>query len=69
MTDKNISLDDEVVCQCSGTTRAKVQNLFEQGLNIEEISQRTGIITGCGGCEWDIAQLVNELSAQQHESS
>ena len=57
-------LVDDVICQCSGTTRAKVQNLFEQGLNIEEISQRTGIVTGCGGCEWDIAELVNELSAQ-----
>lgn len=64
MSAKNITLVDDVICQCSGTTRAKVQNLFEQGLNIEEISQRTGIVTGCGGCEWDIAELVNELTAQ-----
>lgn len=64
MSAKNITLADYVICQCSGTTRTHVQRLFEQGLNIDDISRRTGVISGCGGCEWDIAQLVNELSAQ-----
>lgn len=64
MSAKNITLVDDVICQCSGTTRAKVQNLFEQGCNLDDISRRTGVISGCGGCEWDIAELVNELTAQ-----
>ena len=66
MIAKNIALVDAVICQCSGTTRAHVQRLFEQGCNIDDISRRTGVISGCGGCEWDIAQLVNELSKHKN---
>lgn len=55
---------DEVMCSCSGTTRCEVQALFEQGLDMEAISRRTGAISGCGGCEWDIAQLLEDLAAQ-----
>lgn len=54
----------EVMCPCSGTTRSKIQNLFEQGLDMDAISRRTGALSGCGGCEWDIAQLMNELAGQ-----
>ena len=66
MPAKNIKPVDDVICQCSGTTRAHVQRLFEQGCNIDDISRRTGVISGCGGCEWDIAQLVNELSKHKN---
>jgi bacterioferritin-associated ferredoxin len=52
---------DEVICPCSGTTRGRVQDMFEQGLDMDTISRRTGAISGCGGCEWDIQQLLDEL--------
>lgn len=55
---------DEVMCSCSGTTRHEVHALFELGLDMEAISRRTGAISGCGGCEWDIAQLLEDLAAQ-----
>jgi bacterioferritin-associated ferredoxin len=35
--------------------------MFEQGLDMDTISRRTGAISGCGGCEWDIQQLLDEL--------
>ena len=54
---KNIKPVDDIICQCSGTTRAHIQRLFEQGCNLDDISRRTGVISGCGGCELDIAQL------------
>ncbi len=67
MSARNTTLADEIICQCSGTTRAHIQRLFEQGLCTDDISRRTGAISGCGGCEWDIAELVNELSNQQQK--
>ncbi|HSI95615.1 MAG TPA: (2Fe-2S)-binding protein [Methylophilaceae bacterium] len=59
---------DEVMCPCSGTTRSKIQSLFEQGLDMDAISRRTGALSGCGGCEWDITQFMNDL-AEQNKSS
>lgn len=52
---------NEVMCTCSGTTRGKIFDLYMQGLDIDSISQRTGIKTGCGGCEWDIEEFVKAL--------
>lgn len=65
MDKKNEKPADGIICPCSGTTRGKIQLLFEQGLDADEISRWTGANTGCGGCEWDIAQFLNELSHQQ----
>jgi NAD(P)H-nitrite reductase large subunit len=59
---------DEVICQCSGTTRGYIEKLVQQGLDVDEISQRSGALTGCGGCEWDIVELVKVLSAQQNQT-
>lgn len=67
MNTKNASPADEVMCHCSGTRRGNIQNLFEQGLNMEAISRMTGAISGCGGCEWDIAQFLNDLAEQQKQ--
>jgi NAD(P)H-nitrite reductase large subunit len=33
----------------------------QQGLDVDAISQRSGALTGCGGCEWDVAELVKAL--------
>lgn len=69
MNTKNANPADEIMCECSGTTREKIQNLFEQGMDIDAISSWTGAISGCGGCEWDIAQFLNDLTAQQNANS
>lgn len=60
MTNEN-DVADEIICSCSGTTRGKIYDLYKQGLDIDGISQRTGIKTGCGGCEWDIEEFVKAL--------
>jgi NAD(P)H-nitrite reductase large subunit len=54
--------DDEIMCSCSGTKRGCIQNLFEEGLDMDAISRRTGALSGCGGCEWDIEEFLRELS-------
>ncbi|HOY70488.1 MAG TPA: (2Fe-2S)-binding protein [Methylotenera sp.] len=55
---------DEVICDCSGTTRAQIQALFLQGLDQDAISRKTGALSGCAGCEWNIEQFLLQLSQQ-----
>ncbi len=56
---------DGVMCTCSGTKRGEIQRLIQQGLDMDAISRRTGALTGCGGCEWDIAEFLAELAANR----
>ena len=65
MTTNQLQPADEVICQCSGTTRDYIETMFKQGFNVDDISRRSGALTGCGGCEWDIAELVKLLSAAE----
>jgi len=57
----------EVMCSCSGTTRGMIIELVSQGKGVDAISRYSGALTGCGGCEWDITELVNSLMAAQPE--
>lgn len=65
MNTKDAKPEDEVMCLCSGTTRGNIQSLFEQGMDVDAISRWTGALSGCGGCESDIAQFLNELAERQ----
>ncbi|MDX8385855.1 MAG: (2Fe-2S)-binding protein [Gallionella sp.] len=65
METKPDSSEDEVMCHCTGTTRDKVKRLFEQGMDVQAISDWTGALTGCGGCEWEIGDFLKELAAQR----
>jgi predicted CxxxxCH...CXXCH cytochrome family protein len=56
---------DEVMCHCSGTKRGNIQRLAEQGMDLQAISRWTGALSGCGGCEWDIADFMKELAGGQ----
>lgn len=53
---------NEVLCMCSGTKRGAIIRMFEAGMDVEEISQRSGALSGCGGCEWDIGELLAQLA-------
>jgi bacterioferritin-associated ferredoxin len=66
MNTKHADPADEVMCHCSGTRRSMVKSLFEQEMDINAISRWTGALSGCGGCEWDIAQFLRDLAAQHH---
>jgi NAD(P)H-nitrite reductase large subunit len=65
----NNNTADEIICPCSGTTKAKIQTLISQGLDADAISRKTGAISGCGGCEWDIAELIKEFDELQTKTS
>lgn len=61
MTIETNTADDEIMCPCTGTTRSLIRELHFQGKDLEAISRYTGILTGCGGCEWDIGQYLETL--------
>ena len=63
------SPEDEVMCTCSGTRRSVIQELFQQGMDMNAISRYTGAIAGCGGCEWDIAEFLNALARKHQRNS
>ena len=62
------NLSDEIICPCSGTTRGEICKLFAQGKDIDAISRWTGAVSGCGGCEWDIADMLKAL-AEAHDKA
>ncbi|WP_417550454.1 (2Fe-2S)-binding protein [Methylophaga sp.] len=63
--EKNNTIQDranEVICDCSGTTRGKIMSLVEQGvIDTDTISRKTGAISGCGSCDYEIETLLDEL--------
>ena len=59
------NIEDEILCTCSGTTRGEIINLFFDGLDLDAISRKTGALSGCAGCEWDIGQLLIQLENHQ----
>lgn len=59
------AIADEIICPCSGTTRAEIARLFAEGRDLDGISRWTGAISGCGGCEWDIADMLKALEEAQ----
>lgn len=69
MSTENENPDDEVMCMCSGTKRGQIRAMFMQGLDTEAISRKSGALTGCGGCEWDIEVFLKELAAEADADS
>jgi bacterioferritin-associated ferredoxin len=61
MTSNENNLEDEIMCECTGTTRGKIYDLVTQGFDFDGISRKTGVNTGCGGCEWEIETFINAL--------
>jgi len=56
------NMEDKIMCECTGTTRGKIFNLASQGLDFDAISSKTGVNTGCGGCEWEIESFIEVLN-------
>ncbi len=56
-----MEIKEPPLCYCTGTTAAKIMDLIEQGKkSLEEIINTTGVTTGCGGCDYEVAKLVEQ---------
>lgn len=65
MTESDGDNLEEVICDCSGTTRGKIHSLIEQGIvDADTISRKTGALSGCGSCEWDIEAILDQYIAE-----
>jgi len=62
MVSKDIDPDDEIICECTGTKRSDIERMYFEGLDLEAISRKTGVLTGCAGCEWEIESYLKALS-------
>jgi bacterioferritin-associated ferredoxin len=51
--------DNDILCYCAGTTRQQIKQLLAEGVTDQErISRITGAASGCGGCEFNLQQLL-----------
>ncbi len=54
--------DDDIICDCSGTTCGKIKSMVAEGIvDSDTISRKTGALSGCGSCEWDLEELLDKL--------
>ena len=69
MTHNNPDTKNEVICGCSGTTNGQIQALIDEGvIDMERISRITGAASGCGGCEFELQELLECHKPQVMES-
>ena len=53
----------EIACHCSGTTKEKIKEMVENQLtDLDDISRKTGVCSGCGSCEALVLELRAEYS-------
>ncbi len=69
MTIEHDHVAEEIICTCTGTTRGDIETLFKQGFDLDGIASKRGVLSGCGGCEWDVGTFLDELSQQQKNNS
>ena len=52
---------DAIICDCTGTTYKKVQQLIDDGADsLETISDATGVCTGCASCDILVMELLDD---------
>jgi bacterioferritin-associated ferredoxin len=61
MNATKLDTENDVLCYCSGTTVQQIKQLLNDGIvDPERISRITGTASGCGSCEFDFQQLLDE---------
>jgi NAD(P)H-nitrite reductase large subunit len=52
---------DKVICDCTGTTDIKIQQLIDNGADtLDKIASATGATTGCGSCDILIIEMLED---------
>ncbi len=58
------SNQEKIICSCSGTTEAKVNQLIAKGFDdLDKIASATGASTGCGSCDIIILDLLKKADS------
>ncbi|WP_228779317.1 (2Fe-2S)-binding protein [Methylobacter sp. BlB1] len=54
--------DKDFICYCSGTTKEKIKELIDKGIDdLDSISKLTDACAGCGSCETAVSELIAEF--------
>lgn len=58
---------EEPICYCTGTTESQIKRLVARNItSLEGIVEQTGVTTGCAGCEYDVIQLIEQLTRSEN---
>lgn len=62
--------EEEILCPCSGTRVRQIRRYVERGIvDVTAISEGTGALSGCGGCEFDVLETLDILKAEVGEQN
>ena len=61
----------EIICHCFEVSREEIENAIrEKGLKtVEEVGEATNAGTGCGGCQEQIQEILDEINGKYLPSS
>ena len=56
----------EIICDCCEVSREEIENAIrEKGLKtVEEVGEVTNAGTGCGGCQEQIQEILDEINGK-----
>jgi NAD(P)H-nitrite reductase large subunit len=56
--------NNETICHCMGVTRGEIIDAIKKYhlKTTEEVSEKTGASTGCGGCQPDVQAILTEIN-------
>ena len=56
----------EIICHCFEVSREEIENAIrEKGLiTVEEVGEVTNAGTGCGGCQEQIQEILDEINGK-----
>ena len=56
----------EIICNCFEVSREEIENAIrEKGLKtVEEVGEVTNAGTGCGGCQEQIQEILDEINGK-----
>lgn len=54
---------NKVICRCFNITAGAIEDAVKSGATtFEDVQAKTSCSTGCGCCEQDVRDLINELA-------
>lgn len=55
-------MEDRIVCHCMDVSYGTIKKAIEEGAKtLDDIKEMTDASTGCGGCEDEIQEILDEL--------
>ena len=55
----------EIICHCFEVSREEIENAIrEKGLKTVEVGEATNAGTGCGGCQEQIQEILDEINGK-----